>query len=166
MHSVMQAHELMVWYRQSQSENWHTWLINYTSPLLQLVTPTFNQKSSKRSPKTFAFAPTSIQIHTSAFLCISSFCLLSPLPYGGKAVLFVYVVPRVQEVFRLVSTISHFDVFLIWWTLKCFTSFVFLTFAATTKQNSIVCSITLLYIKYNKLHLIQHFTINEMHLTF
>jgi hypothetical protein len=95
-------------------------------------------------------------MHASAFLCIPSFCLLSPLPYSRKAVLFVHVVPRVQEVCRLMFTISHFGVFSLLWTLKYFASFVSLTFAATTKKNS-MSAILHFYIS-NTTNSIQHNT--------
>jgi hypothetical protein len=88
--------------------------------------------------------------------CISPFCLLSPLPYSRKAVLIIYVVPRVQEVCRLVSTISHFGAFSLLWTLKYFASFVALTFAATTKKNLV--SATLHFYVSNTTNCIQHNT--------
>jgi len=83
------------------------------------------EKCGEQSPKTLAFAPTSIKMHMTlevktfnmyplAFLYISPFChLLSPLPYSRKTVLFVYIMPKAQKVCRLVSAISQFSVFLL-----------------------------------------------------
>jgi len=128
----------IAWYRQSQSG---IGILNQLDKLIPAshtdFQPKIKKKHSERGPKTLAFAPIGFASHKDltytyqhkmcswAFLFISSFFLLSSLSYSGKAVLFGCVVPRVQEVCKLVSTISHFGVCPLLWTLKYF-AYVFL----------------------------------------
>jgi hypothetical protein len=81
-----------------------------------------------------------------AFLCIPTpFSFLSPLPYSRKAVLFVPIIPGAQEACGLVSTISHFGLFVFFWTLKKSASLFFLDFGS---KNLMKC----LYLHHNRCH--------------